>query len=1667
MKKFLLSLIALVMSVFSADAAWEKTTSIAVGDVVVLAVDNGTVTKELKTVTTSGTTIGEVVDYSGTPAGVYPLTVVAGTADGSFAFQNEAGEYLAWQSGNSLKISETLDNKASWTVTFTAAGAADIYNVGTPARKLQYNASSPRFACYGNSNQTAPILFKQSAAGAVVKPTINPGSTTVFAPQEVTITAEEGATIYYTLNEGAETEYTAPFTVTETTTVEAYAQVGENKSETAKSVITFGPVYNTLAAANEAATSDHIVSRINFTDALVTYVNGQNAYVQDATGALLVYGNSGLTVGDKVSGYVQGQLYLYNGLPEVANPTVKVEVASSDNEVVPTKVDAAELAANPLKYVSQYVVVEPAKFEEDLEVTTKVNVNFTVGETALVLRNNFVVEFGVEAEKEYAVAGLVTIYNTTTQLYPTKAEDIAEYVEPTLANVDFEADEESNAIGIRTYAKDIKGEEVAQIQPVTGWTIAENGDARAAGVFAYGSESFLGGEGYVAPQASFAAGETKALGLIGVWGAKVQYTQAIELKAGKYLWQVPVYNAGGTTAISSNLIGAAGTYAETKTYPVGQWAVENVEFEITEAQEVTFSLGYNAANSGSAAMPHLFLESAKLFSGEEAIAAAKEAAEAQCTAVNATIALIKAKQDALAHIATLVAGDGLFYYSAEAIEAAQAAVEAAETAEDVATALATLAAAINAPEAGVAYAVANKTAEGNLSINAESVTVEAKAKVYFTAVEGGYVLSNTEGKYIFKTTNNTWTLSATDNISEAYVLNVNVVEGGYTLQGAHGLLGLDNTAAGSTVYANKAVSNNGVWTIEKYEEEVIEPTEEEYTGIKLTFDRTGTSVADVAVKVADQDGNALETVTATLVASSITSFRNAGSDALTRTENSVLAPASGAGYNNQQGDQITYTFRIDNLNADFAYNTAVVDVYAMNGGGTAQNSDGTCIREWTIGVETGAAEDALAAFVEQAGNDICTVPDEDGGLHHKAWEIAADEAKDATAPLFVKVTLTRTAELGCFAGIGALQLTNTAEPEPYVPEFAYDKYIVKNVGSGLYWGAGNDWGTQASLIKNPEFVKFDPREMPEGQYKLESQVNNGGTSYYFNGDYMDNGSPVALTITKLENGNYTIALASDGTLYGYDGTSTVLGKGLTDATDANAQWTIQTLNDAKAALANATVDEPMNATLLLDDPNFGRNNRYSSKWTQTGVGNLSGGNNTNNCAESYHANFTLTQTVEAPNGIYAMTAQGFYRQDGSDNDNLPVFFANDETQTFPVKTGSENSMSTASVSFTNGLYTIEPIFVEVTDGTLTVGAKNEANTNLWCIWDNFQLTYYGAEASIGDVKFGALVAQVNELRAQAQGLKGTEGISKAAEAALNAALATTADVEKTEDGLNGAIATLTAAIDKAQAAINIAPKLAAAKRLIASTNVYTTEAKEAYQATIDAAQAKYDDATLTMSEAQTFANPEAIQDWRSANAYDDFLLSAWSINDVQCADFSTSLYINTWSVEGETDGSEFKVPFFEYWTGDGESLGEATLTGTVTGLQPGGSYDATAWIRVRLKNGATAPATGITLDVNGGDAIDVAAGDQVGAGQFYLKEFSATGNADNTGTLKINIKVAADNNISWLSFKNVNYSIGTAISGLDSDAINNAAIYDLTGRRVSKAVKGGIYIINGKKLVIK
>ena len=681
-------------------------------------------------------------------------------------------------------------------------------------------------------------------------------------------------------------------------------------------------------------------------------------------------------------------------------------------------------------------------------------------------------------------------------------------------------------------------------------------------------------------------------------------------------------------------------------------------------------------------------------------------------------------------------------------------------------------------------------------------------------------------------------------------------------------------------------------------------------------------------------------------------------------------------------------------------------------------------------------------------------------------------SESARSELINAITKERVAVVALLIDKNTKKIANAAkyyvdgytEPQPELA-LADGKYYLYNTSAQKFWGSGNSWGTQASLVDEAQYATL--AQQPDGTYTMETMVSNGGTSYYFGGDYMD-GTAIPLTLNKQADGTYTIANAA-GELYGYDGASTVLGKNIQDG--PAARWEILTDDDMQirwnASLGSATAEKPVDATFLIKDAGFGRNRRDAADvWTMEASNqNLGGGadgSHANACAESYHSTFTLSQAIEnAPKGVYMFTAQGFYRQDGSDNENLPYFYINDGKSQFPVKTGSENSMTDAGVSFLNGQYTAEPIYIELAEaGTITVGAKLEENTNLWCIWDNFQLTYYGEDANINALQNAAVIAKLEDLRKQAEEL--LDQIDNAAlKAALAEVLAATANVtaSSTPDEVAAAIATLDDVVDKAQANVIAKDVLAAMKAVVDGTNVYTQAALDEYYTQWND---KYIAGTLTKDEAYGLQNPDVVTGWHAAITVDDFLLSAWDTNPNFV---DAPYYINTWSVEGDNDGSNFHVPFFEYWTGDNQSLGERTLTATMNGLEAG-EYQVQAWTRVRIKDGAEAPTYGITLQVNDGEAVDVCVGDNIAGTPFYLGIFTAKGNASDA--LKIKFNVTSDNNVSWLSFKNVTWTRLGELNGItciNADEQKNA-IYNLNGQKVQKVQKG-LYIQNGKKFVQK
>ena len=410
---------------------------------------------------------------------------------------------------------------------------------------------------------------------------------------------------------------------------------------------------------------------------------------------------------------------------------------------------------------------------------------------------------------------------------------------------------------------------------------------------------------------------------------------------------------------------------------------------------------------------------------------------------------------------------------------------------------------------------------------------------------------------------------------------------------------------------------------------------------------------------------------------------------------------------------------------------------------------------------------------------------------------------------------------------------------------------------------------------------------------------------------------------------------------------------------------------------------------------------------------------------------------------------------------------------------------------TTGSPTAYKCYTYVTDGTLTVGLEQSEPIANWMGIDNVVVTYIG-EADQAAALNEQAQQEANEAGQAAEEeakQKRLEELNEAVSALIAQAqeLLENSDAAPVKDELQNAISegqsasdieslefaqqTLQDAIASANNIINANLAIANANALIGNTNFYTPEALERYKECIADAE-DY----LAHGQVPDFATlGVTVGGWHSDNDVDNLLMSCW--DGGFDGDWAT-YYINTWSVEGNNDDSNFLVPFFEYWVSDVNTLAERDLTGTMTGLDPDQTYYVGAIVRVRRTNNSEEAPFGITLKVGDGPEEDVTDGEQVTNNDgtmapLFLKEVKASGKTDSSGTLTVKFIVSEENNISWLAFKNVKYSTDPTAVGIENmtpdmnKQAKNSAIFNALGQRVMNAVKSGLYIVNGKKYMVK
>ena len=305
-------------------------------------------------------------------------------------------------------------------------------------------------------------------------------------------------------------------------------------------------------------------------------------------------------------------------------------------------------------------------------------------------------------------------------------------------------------------------------------------------------------------------------------------------------------------------------------------------------------------------------------------------------------------------------------------------------------------------------------------------------------------------------------------------------------------------------------------------------------------------------------------------------------------------------------------------------------------------------------------------------------------------------------------------------------------------------YVLKNVATGLYLGAANDWGTKASAVKHGNM--FTLAKLEDGTYTLDSHVSNGGAQHFLGSNAFVDADAAGFAVEQVAKGVYTIK--SGESYLATNANDTKVNFDAAEATEA-AQWVLISKNDILAQAASTV--NPADFTALIADANFSRNNQGFDAWQ--GDKPAKGGDNANQCVEKWGGNsqtFNSYQTISnLPNGIYKLKVQGYYRYNNTPDNTNDVaakahaagtevfnsfFYANNEVA--PLASIADEaavatygkmpfSLGEASAAFSQGLYQNE-LTVEVTDGELTIGVKKTNHEGCdWTVWDNFELYYMG------------------------------------------------------------------------------------------------------------------------------------------------------------------------------------------------------------------------------------------------------------------------------------------------------------------------------------------------------
>jgi hypothetical protein len=603
----------------------------------------------------------------------------------------------------------------------------------------------------------------------------------------------------------------------------------------------------------------------------------------------------------------------------------------------------------------------------------------------------------------------------------------------------------------------------------------------------------------------------------------------------------------------------------------------------------------------------------------------------------------------------------------------------------------------------------------------------------------------------------------------------------------------------------------------------------------------------------------------------------------------------------------------------------------------------------------------------------------------------------------------------------------------------------------------------------------------------------------------------------------------------------------------DGEYTLEELAEIKTKLSEL-VDQAIKGslvpgtdlTILIQNPNF--DDGTIDGWTQEGTYPKFG----YGLCEVYEGEFKLYQTLTGlETGVYKIECQAFVR--AGSNADAESAYLNDDTSAqksyiygnadrtliknlyadqapaplfqgydngtlqaygdwpsdYQTQSGGgvPNSLEGASYYFDEGYYKNE-VYVFVSDGTLELGFVGEsAVTYYWTLFDNFKLTYMGADPEYIAPLVQAFVDQANEI------------------------------VEAGDPASATVLANMVDAVDKANAAIDAND----GEELIAVYPVISGAVQDA-QASVKAYASLYtaiEEAQAAADELNKGGNAQDTFDEVLAGILEKYTDGAYADSEIEGAIEAVEAALTAYKVSGIQPGEDVSYLLKNYdfsttggWDGDALTYDETyqnaefynqafhayqKLTGVPNGTYElevlgyyrsgsnqecvdewvAGNANETDWVGIYLNDEykkLPSQASGAEVVTDPDDAY--LGGTQVSNGSTYYyvpntRQIARTYMNNDMyqpititavvidGVLEVGMQKTSTKNTDWalfdyfkLTYKSASTDgsgdgvEGVGIENVKETAPVDGAIYDLSGRRVSKAQKG-VYIQNGKKVVIK